>query len=644
MAYLTVKNLKKSYHVTREETQEVLKSLNVEFQRGEFVALLGESGCGKSTFLNIIAGLDFDYTGSVVINKDFLRDYSEKDLDHYRKNRVGTVFQNFNLVKQMTVFENVMVPLTLTQLPQEERNTRVNELLKMVGLEEHKNKKPNQLSGGMKQRVAIARALANNPTIILADEPTGNLDAKSTGEILEILKNIATSGKLVICVTHSEKVAQNCTRILKMDGGVIVDDKETKSYKTKMSEEEKPYATKDNIDKKEVLTFAKNNIKTSFKRSLLVSIALSIGICSFVLMFFLGAGMKAYVENELDMGFNKLQINVYKSSTAADVLINTDAPFANSDLTFFDMLGVSNVIKASTIQNFGVAYDYGSMLSVSTYYHGWTAKKFFGDTTAQSVEANKPAGENSIIVSSGMMYRVISGDSSLNAKEEIVESDIIGKTINLTYGGSSSVPFVIRGVIDDNDSFDTAYISYAAMTELRGSERTNMVYLMAKRVADVDGIISDLEEFNYFAYQADSFAADILSYIDTFSLILSIVSTVALVVSAIMIFIVTYISVVERTKEIGILRALGVRRRDVKRIFITEAGIIGLVAGAAGCLLAVIIGLLTNLGVGSWIVGINPWFILLGLVTSFIVSVMSSMGPSASGSGLDPIEALRLND
>jgi len=125
---------------------------------------------------------------------------------------------------------------------------------------------------------------------------------------------------------------------------------------------------------------------------------------------------------------------------------------------------------------------------------------------------------------------------------------------------------------------------------------------------------------------------------------LTIVSTVSLVVSAIMIFIVMYISVIERTKEIGILRSLGVRRRDVKRIFITEAGIIGLVAGIAGCLFAVIIGLFTNLGVGSWIVGINPLFILLGLVTSFVVSIMSSLAPSSSGSSLDPIEALRLND
>lgn len=644
MAYFTIKNLKKNYYVTREEKQEVLKNLNAEFQRGEFVALLGESGCGKSTFLNIIAGLDFDYTGSIVINKDFLRDFSEKDLDHYRKNRVGTIFQNFNLIKQMTVFENVMLPLTLTELPQEERKNRVEELLKMVGLEEHMTKKPNQLSGGMKQRVAIARALANNPSIILADEPTGNLDSESANEILEILKNIAMLGKLVICVTHSEKVAKKCTRVLKMESGVIASDTETKNYKTKMNEQDKPYSIKDNIDNKEILTFAKNNIKTSFKRNLLVTIALSIGICSFVLMFFLGAGMRTYVEKDLNTGFNKLQINVYKDSNAADVF-STSSALSSSDQQFFDMLnGVKQVIPAHVINNFEVTYSPGSgkALTLTTYYDGWTAKDFFGNTNAKNVEANNP-GTNNIIISSGMMQRY----GFTLGKDEIGEDDIIGKAINLTYD-SRTIEFVIRGVIDDSDGFDSAYISMDSMSVLRNtsvsSVPTNLVYVIANKVSDITGIIEDLDEFGYYAYQSDSFAADILSYIDLFSLILTIVSLVSLVVSAIMIFIVMYISVIERTKEIGILRSLGVRRRDVKRIFITEAGIIGLIAGIAGCVLAVIIGLFTNLGVGSWVVGINPWFILLGLITSFTVSVASSLGPSSSGSSMDPIEALRLNE
>jgi len=199
MAYLRIANLKKTYRVSRTENQEVLKGVNVEFKRGELVAMLGESGCGKSTLINILGGLDNDYTGSVVLNGEFFKDYTEKQLDDYRKSKVGLIFQSYNLINHMTVIENVEIAMTMSNYSKEERNKTALALLKDMEIEQYKNKLPNQLSGGQKQRVAIARALANNPEIILADEPTGALDKQSADQVLDILKKIAESGTCNSC-------------------------------------------------------------------------------------------------------------------------------------------------------------------------------------------------------------------------------------------------------------------------------------------------------------------------------------------------------------------------------------------------------------------------------------------------------------
>ena len=204
MAYLRISNLKKSYRVSRTEKQQVLRGINVEFKRGEFVAVLGESGCGKSTFMNILGGLDQDYTGSIVLDGEFLKDYSEKKLDDYRKSRVGLIFQNYNLISHMSVKENIEVAMTMSNINREERKARTQDVLAQVGLSEYADKLPNQLSGGQRQRVAIARALANNPEVLLMDEPFGALDAHTRVLLQrELLKIWEQDRKTVVFVTHS---------------------------------------------------------------------------------------------------------------------------------------------------------------------------------------------------------------------------------------------------------------------------------------------------------------------------------------------------------------------------------------------------------------------------------------------------------
>ncbi|MDU7038965.1 MAG: ABC transporter ATP-binding protein, partial [Lactococcus lactis] len=227
MAVLELKNIRKSYFLGKEEFP-VLKGIDLEFERGDFVSLLGESGGGKSTLMNIIGGLDRKYEGDVIVDGLAQKTKKEKDMDAYRRDTIGFIFQSFNLVSYLSVLDNILISLKMTSLSDKERHERAIELTKQVGLYEHRKKNPSQLSGGQKQRVAIARALASDPEIILADEPTGALDSQNTKEVLALLRQIAQSGKTVIVVTHSQEVADYGTRIIRLADGQIIGDERLK--------------------------------------------------------------------------------------------------------------------------------------------------------------------------------------------------------------------------------------------------------------------------------------------------------------------------------------------------------------------------------------------------------------------------------
>lgn len=215
MALLSVTDLHKSYLITKTVQQPVLKGVTIEFRSGDLVALLGESGCGKSTLINILGGLDRDYYGEIRLQNRVLGDFTERELDDYRKKDVGLIFQNYNLIPNMNIRENVEIAMTIADAPADVRRARALELLKLVGLDQSADKMLDQLSGGQRQRVAIARALVNNPTVLLADEPTGALDRDSADAVMTILSRIAEKGKLVIIVTHSERIAAACSRVVR---------------------------------------------------------------------------------------------------------------------------------------------------------------------------------------------------------------------------------------------------------------------------------------------------------------------------------------------------------------------------------------------------------------------------------------------
>lgn len=218
---ITVDNINKTYKNGSLELQ-VLKNISFKVDKGEFLAIMGSSGSGKSTMMNILGCLDNQYEGRYILDGIDISKSTENELSEIRNKKIGFIFQPFNLLPRLTALENVELPLVYSSIPKEERHKRANELLEMVGLKERIHHRPNELSGGQRQRVAIARALANNPSIILADEPTGNLDSKSEEEIIEILQKLNKMGKTIVIVTHEPSIGEIAERKIVFKDGEII--------------------------------------------------------------------------------------------------------------------------------------------------------------------------------------------------------------------------------------------------------------------------------------------------------------------------------------------------------------------------------------------------------------------------------------
>lgn len=293
---LEIKKITKVYQ-TEGFKQIALDKVSVNFRKSEFAAILGPSGSGKTTFLNIIGGLDKYTSGDLIINNVSTKNYSDRQWDSYRNHRVGFVFQSYNLINHQTILKNVELALTLSGISKEQRRERALKALKDVGLEKHINKKPNQLSGGQMQRVAIARALVNDPEIILADEPTGALDSETSIQIMKILKDISKN-KLVIMVTHNPDLAKEyASRIINIKDGKITSDSNSFDGSDDLEEDEINKTSKTKMSFLTALSLSFNNLMTKKARTILVSIAGSIGIIGIALILAVSTGFQNYVDS-----------------------------------------------------------------------------------------------------------------------------------------------------------------------------------------------------------------------------------------------------------------------------------------------------------------------------------------------------------
>ena len=318
---LKLKNIKKTY-VSGDEKVEALKGINIEFRKSEFVSILGQSGCGKTTLLNIIGGLDRYTSGDLIINGKSTKDFKDRDWDAYRNYSVGFVFQSYNLIGHQTVLSNVELALTISGVSRKERKQRAIKALEEVGLKEQIHKRPNQLSGGQMQRVAIARALVNNPDIILADEPTGALDTKTSVQVMEILKKISKD-KLIIMVTHNPELAEKySSRIIKILDGKITDDSDPIEHQ----KEEKNKDTKKRRTSMKFLTALRlslNNLMTKKGRTILTSFAGSIGIIGIALILAISTGVQNYINKVEEDTLSSYPITIEESTVDMSSLMQS---------------------------------------------------------------------------------------------------------------------------------------------------------------------------------------------------------------------------------------------------------------------------------------------------------------------------------
>ncbi len=366
---LKLKNITKQY-VTGNQTVNALGGVSIEFRKSEFVSILGQSGCGKTTLLNIIGGLDRYTDGDLVINGKSTKTFKDSDWDSYRNHSIGFVFQSYNLIPHQSVLANVELALTLSGVSKSERRRRAKEALERVGLGDQLHKKPNQMSGGQMQRVAIARALVNDPDILLADEPTGALDTSTSVQIMEILKEISKD-RLIIMVTHNPELADTySTRIIKLLDGLVIDD--SNPYTAEECADETPIQVTQKKDKKKkkdnsqktsmsfltALSLSFNNLRTKKGRTIMTSFAGSIGIIGIALILALSTGINAFIAQVQEDTLSTYPLTIQKQTQDMSAMLS--AMTSTSDQKDYsgsnqihvdDSLGTMMSAMTSTVEN-----------------------------------------------------------------------------------------------------------------------------------------------------------------------------------------------------------------------------------------------------------------------------------------------------
>ena len=463
---LKLNNIKKNYE-TGNESVKALKGISIEFRENEFVSILGPSGCGKTTLLNIIGGLDHYTSGALIIDGISTKKYKDRDWDTYRNHRIGFVFQNYNLITHQSVLSNVELALTLSGVDKHTRRKKAIEVLEKVGLKDQMYKKPNQMSGGQMQRVAIARALVNDPDILLADEPTGALDTKTSVQIMEILKEISKD-RLIIMVTHNPELAEKySTRIINLLDGEVTSD--SKPYSSKKEEkekikEEKRKAKKTSMSFLTAMNLSLNNLMTKKGRTILTAFAGSIGIIGIALILSISNGVQQYINNVEEETLTSYPLTVQEETVEISDLITTLQPDADKEVhedgkiysndVMSEMMATmsakvqSNNLEAfksyiesdeTNIQNYTSAISYSYNLNLQIYK----------DDTDEIVQVNP----NTVLDELGMsMGEMQSAFVSTDVFSEMFDSEEMNKQMYDLVAGSWPTKYnEVVLVVDENN-------------------------------------------------------------------------------------------------------------------------------------------------------------------------------------------------
>ncbi len=633
---LELKNVGKSFKIGNKEEFVALENVNFAFEKGEFVSIVGPSGSGKSTLLNIIAGLDFPTSGELIIGDKTSKKFKKRDWDLYRKNNIGFVFQNFNLIEHLTALENVEIVMNLIGLSYSKRRKRAIELLKDVGLEKHINHRPSELSGGQKQRVAIARALANDPDIILADEPTGALDRHTGTQIMELIKQVAKE-KLVIMVTHNNELAlEYSSRIIKVRDGKIESDAVIKEEKTNSIES--TLAKKDSsMSFFEAFKLSLRNMLKKKGRVAITTIAGCIGIIGFTLITGLGNGANIYIDKQLNKFGTANVLVLNKNITEKNDKGEDEITFTKNESDYNKVLQDDFVkSKVDTIRKY-ISLDGANIIVQNQKLdEGEEAKKHNNfnvfsladdknlEFLKENVTGNIPTeGKYEVLVNQDVARKLL---KDLDKDTENIE-DVIGEKVSLSVNLQNTnlkfeKEFTISGIVSEIDlGISNLYYNYndvESWTKSIDIQGKSLYNYIAETVPVYELVVSDVNDTKEVSdyindeqnggtgkislmnatSKKEGFSSNNIAMVvkNIFSqlilmaqIVISIFIIIALVVSAIMTSIVLYSSIVERKVEIGIIKAVGGRNKDVIRIFESEAILMGIFSGVLGIVVSFIL-------------------------------------------------------
>ncbi len=775
---LELRNIKKSYRLAGQSIP-ALSGIDLEFGAHEFVSVLGPSGCGKTTLLNIIGGLDRYSSGNLLVEGKSTKDFTDSEWDAYRNATIGFVFQSYNLISHLSVLDNVEMALRLSGVSAKERHERAKKVLTQVGLQDQLHKKPNQMSGGQMQRVAIARALVNNPKILLADEPTGAIDSKTSDQIMDLIKDIAKD-RLVIMVTHNSEIASKYSdRVIRLLDGAVVSDSNPTELPNAPQEVSKLKNKRTTMPYLTAIKTSLMNLLTKKGRTIITAFAGSIGIIGIALVLSISSGMTSYVnrmqsdslagfplvinqnvstnimaqrqstaqgaingisssdfptaalvysfnqktstivhKNVLNTSFftylnamdptlsnsisttSGISLNILaetgageyvKTSTGNDGVssgmmglsssnvfasipnnqkfiksqydvLNGKYPGASNELVL--IVDKQNQIDVSVLTALGVSiedkYSFESLIGTqvkvipndfnyielkgvylpSMDYASQYASKGAITLTVVGIMRVKPSA-SSEVVSTGIGYTTMLTEKMLTSAQtsKIVLAQLVNVEVNVLTGRTFNAQINYQNVMQSigGDATPTSIQIYPTSFESKDAIKT---YLDAYNTnkADANTIVyTDL---------AETISSTISGLINTITLILAAFAGISLVVSSIMIGIITYVSVIERTKEIGIMRSLGARKRDISRIFNAETILIGLGAGLLGVGLTLLLMIPINLLIENLLK--VPDFAYLTftngaalLVLSTALTLFAGLIPSRIAANQDPVVALR---